>query len=161
MSPRSLLVIAILGAGCGAGTITDDVAGDDTGGSGTEAAHAFCVDETNRLRTGNGRAAVARSAELEAYADEGAAIDHDGSPHQHFGDTSGGGIAFAENECPHWSLASAGGDLSQLVGSCIEAFFSEGPGGGHYDNMMGNYAALGCGLYVEGDSVTIIQDFGP
>ena len=143
-------MVALLAAGCG---------GDGTGDSGTDAAHRFCVDETNRYRTDNGRAAVTRSAELEAYADDGAAVDHFASPHDHFSSTSGGGIAFAENECPHWNLAP-GGDLSALVGACIAAFFSEGPGGGHYENMMGNYGTLGCGLYVDGDSVTIIQDFG-
>ncbi len=154
-------MIAILGAGCGVGSLGDDSGGDDTGSSGTAAAHAFCVVETNRYRTDNGRAAVTRSAELEAYADEGAEVDHGAEPHDHFTATAGGGIAFAENECPHWNLASAGGDLSQLVAACIAAFFAEGPGGGHYDNMMGNYGALGCGLYVDGDDVTIIQDFGP
>lgn len=143
-------MIALLGAGCGAG---------DAGNSGTDAAHAFCVQETNRYRTDGGRAAVTRAAALEDFADEGAAVDHGAEPHDHFRATSGGGIAFAENECPHWNLAP-GGDLSALVGSCIAAFFGEGPGGGHYENMMGNYGTLGCGLYVEGDEVTIIQDFG-
>ena len=36
----------------------------------------------------------------------------------------------------------------------------EGPGGGHYENMMGNYASLGCGVYIQGDGITIVQDFG-
>lgn len=120
----------------------------------------FCVEDTNRYRAMNGRAAVQRSAELEEFADLGAMIDHEGAPHDHFRQTSGGGIAFAENECPHWSLSQSGGDMNQLVAMCLAAFYSEGPGGGHYENMLGAYGTLGCGIYQSGTSVTIIQDFG-
>jgi hypothetical protein len=125
-----------------------------------EVEHEECVDYTNMYRVDNGRAPVVRDQELEDYADEGAEHDHDASPHDHFVATSGGGIAFAENECPHWDLSFGGGDLTQLVRECIDAFFSEGPGGGHYENMMGDYGSLGCGIYVRGTDVTIIQDFG-
>jgi hypothetical protein len=143
--------------------------GGDDGGAGMQeidanvnaTPHLFCVDETNRLRAGKGKPAVVHSAQLETYADSGAMIDFGGSPHQHFSSTQGGGIAFAENECPKWSLAQqGGGDMKALVGACIAAFYSEGPGGGHYENMMGNYGTLGCGIFVNGDRVTIIQDFG-
>jgi len=146
---RILGLLVIVGA-CG---------GDD--GGGDSSAHAFCVEETNRYRAMHGRPAVLRSAALEAYANEGAREDFDASPHAHFIRTNGGGIAFAENECPHWGLqAQGGGDLHALVAACIEAFYAEGPGGGHYDNMMGNYGALGCGIHEAGGSVTIVQDFG-
>ena len=136
-----LLGLLVIAAACGA----DGDDGDDT-------AHAFCVDETNRYRAMHGRPAVARSAAAEDFAS---------SPHAHFIRTNGGGIAFAENECPHWGLqAQGGGDLHALVAACIAAFYAEGPGGGHYDNMMGNYGTLGCGIFESGDSVTIVQDFG-
>ncbi|HEY5928446.1 MAG TPA: CAP domain-containing protein [Kofleriaceae bacterium] len=144
--------VILVAVGCGT---------DDPGGPGDTSAHVFCVEETNRYRTGGGLPAVQRSAELEAFADDGAMIDHAGEPHDHFIATSGGGIAFAENECPHWGLNAQGqGDMNKLVAACIAAFFSEGPGGGHYDNMMGNYGSLGCGIYQAGNDVTIIQDFG-
>ena len=154
------LIPFVLVAACGGGS-----AGDDDGGgpdaSADDPAHVFCVEETNRYRAMNGRPDVARSAALEAYADEGAAYDFGANPHDHFISTSGGGIAFAENECPHWGLqAQGGGDMHALVAACIEAFYAEGPGGGHYDNMMGNYGALGCGIHEAGGSVTIVQDFG-
>lgn len=135
--------------------------GGEEGTPVDSSAKQFCVDETNRLRTMNGKAAVARSAQLEEFADTGAMVDHGGSPHDHFRQTSGGGIAFAENECPKWSLQQqGGGDMNALVKACIAAFYAEGPGGGHYDNMMGAYASLGCGIYNANGSVTIIQDFG-
>lgn len=152
---RSYLVVLLVAAGCDAG----GVGGDDGGGS--TAAHQFCVDETNRLRELNGRAPVAWSAELEAYANEGAEYDHARSPHDHFRDTQGGGIAFGENECPHWDLSFGGGDMVELMRACIDAFYSEGPGGGHYEIMLSNdYGTLGCGIHQEGSDVTIIQDFG-
>lgn len=152
------VVGATVGTGCG---------GDDGGGSGTDAAvsataHDFCVSETNRYRTMTGKVAVAQSSALQSYADTGAMVDFSSSPHAHFSATSGGGIAFAENECPvqgNWML-QAGGDMSALVGQCVAAFYSEGPGGGHYDNMMGPYAKLGCGIYQMGTGVTIVQDYG-
>ena len=128
-----------------------------SGGSGDSSAHAFCVEETNRLRNTKGKPDVVRNDALEDYANTGAMIDFNGTPHQHFSSTQGGGIAFAENECPRWPVQ---GDMTAVVTSCIDAFFSEGPGGGHYENMMGNYGTLGCGIYESGGRVTIIQDFG-
>jgi hypothetical protein len=140
----------------------DDTAGDDDDSSGPTDAYAFCVDETNRYRATVGRPAVARSTALEDYANEGAEVDFHGEPHQHFGATGGGGISFAENECPHWSLSGFGNnDMKMLVASCIAAFWEEGPGGGHYDNMVSDNKKLGCGIFQDGDDVTIIQDYGP
>jgi len=161
---RAVLLLPLLAA-C-SGSVGDDTGGGggDGGGSGSSGsgeAHEFCVQETNRYRTMNGRPEVILSTQLQDYADTGAMIDFNGSPHDHFSQTSGGGIAFAEDECPHWSLSQQGaGDMNNLVAACIAAFVSEGPGGGHYDNLMGNYGHLGCGIYQSGTSVTIVQDYG-
>lgn len=146
-------VLLLTVGGCG---------GDGGDDPATASARDVCLQMTNQFRADNGRAPVVHSAELEAYADEGAAYDfhHPDPPHAHFRLDSGGGIAFAENQCPRWDLAFGGGDLAQLVGACMQAFYDEGPGGGHYENMMGNYGTLGCGLYQEGTEVTIIQDYG-
>ena len=155
-SMRGFVVLVVL-AGC---------AGDDAGGGtpGDTSAHAVCVSETNRYRAMNGKADVVRSTALEDFADTGAMVDFGGTPHQHFSSTSGGGIAFAENECPHWSTNQTGGDLSMLVVQCIAAFYAEGPGTGnahgHYNNMLGAYGTLGCGIFQSGMDVTIVQDYG-
>jgi hypothetical protein len=143
--------------------------GGDDGRTGNASAQQFCVSETNRYREMNGKADLTEAANLETFADTGAMTDYNAmSAHSHFSATQGGGIAFAENECPGfsgWHLAP-GGDLNALVGMCIAAFYSEGPGTdysthGHYINMMGNYATLGCGIFsaTNGD-VTITQDYG-
>jgi len=168
------LVAGVFLVACGGdgGTIGTADGGADggagSGSGGSVSAKQFCVSETNRYRAMNGKATVAENTGLETYADAGAKTDYDAnSPHSHFSSTSGGGIAFAENECPGhsgWTL-SPGGDMNALVGNCIAAFYSEGPGSdyathGHYINMMGAYATLGCGIYQSGTDVTIIQDYG-
>jgi hypothetical protein len=162
MGMRRLLMLTLFAA-CGGSIDSGMMPGgddDDTPPASADS-HTFCVQETNRYRTDNGRPAVTQSAQLEDYADEGAQVDHASSPHNHFSSTSGGGIAFAENECPHWDLSFGGGDEKMLIAECIAAFFSEGPGGGHYENMMNaQYSTLGCGIFKSGTDYTIIQDFG-
>jgi uncharacterized protein YkwD len=162
-SRAALVAASLLCAACGGGG--DDTAGDDTGDDApNDDALARCVELTNELRDTVGAPPLERSAELEAYAGEGAEYDHFRDPHDHFRSNSGGGIAFAENECPHWSLGFGGGSVVGLVEACIDAFWSEGPGDGdahgHYNNMIGNYGTLGCGIYSDGDDYTIIQDYG-
>ena len=164
---RGWLVAYAFASGCSGGH--GGGGGGDAPGSGSNAPLVACVTETNRFRTtvpppgtGAPRAAVTESAQLEAYAATGAMYDFTNGPHAHFTATQGGGIAFAENECPvqgMWMLP-AGGDMSTLVVQCVDAFYAEGPGGGHYDNMMGNYGTLGCGIYQMGTGVTIVQDYG-
>ncbi len=137
--------------------------GGDDGMTGGDAAHARCVSETNRYRQSIGKVALVRSPEIEAYADEGAEHDYHSSPHDHFSSTNGGnGLTFAENECPGqlgWRI-SPGEEVSAVVDECIKAFFDEGPGGGHYENLMGNFTKVGCGIYIEVEAITIVQDFG-
>jgi hypothetical protein len=125
---------------------------------------AFCVAETNRYRARHGKPPLSRSAALEAYAATGARYDAAARvAHEHFDDTHGGNLAFAENECLSfhgWSLDFAGGSVRRALTKCLRTFYEEGPGGGHHQNMMGEYRTLGCGVYVAGGGVSIVQDFG-
>ncbi len=152
------------GSGSGGG-------GSGGGGSGSNAALVECVTQTNAYRAMNGKSALTESSQLETYAASGAMFDYNaGSAHDHFGMTQGGGIAFAENECPGfdgWNIANAGGDMVSLMDMCLQAFYDEGPGSdysthGHYINMMGAYGTLGCGIYEDSlnGNVTITQDYG-
>ena len=161
---RSLLLACLVACDSGSATTGDAPGG---GGGSNVTAKQFCVSETNRYRAMNSKPALTESTQLEAYADMGAMVDFGSSPHNHFSSTNGGGIAFAENECPqqgNWQYTE-GGDLNMVVGMCIAAFYSEGPGTdynthGHYINMMGPYASLGCGIYYTGGKITIVQDYG-
>ena len=140
--------------------ITLVACGADAGPQASDDAYQLCVDKTNQLRATVSKAALARSSTLETFANDGAAYDFTRSPHDHFKTQSGNNLtAFAENECPHWDLSFGGGDEIKLVSKCLDAFWSEGPGGGHYDNMTGNYTMLGCGIYHSGTDYTIIQDY--
>lgn len=148
---RTAAILALLLAGC---------SGDPDGGAASSDL-AFCVEETDRLRALEGRPPLAHSAALEDYATEGARIDTEmSSAHYHFASNSGGGIAFAENECPSFLGWRLMGDVRSTIAACLEAFYDEGPGGGHYENMMGNYDSVGCGVYLDGDAITIVQDLG-
>jgi hypothetical protein len=153
---------SVPGDGMGSGS------GRDGSGSGSATTPLqICVQETNNYRAMNGKPALTESSALEAYAATGAMYDFTNGPHAHFTSTSGGGIAYAENECPvqgNWMLPP-GGDMGMLVRQCIAAFYAEGPGTdymthGHYINMMGPYGSLGCGIYQMGNGVTIVQDYG-
>jgi uncharacterized protein YkwD len=154
------LTLAACDGGVGGGGGGDDDGGGDGGATQTDL--EFCVSETNRYRAMVGKPALARSAALEAYAAEGAEQDTASmNAHGHFIATSGGGIAYAENSCPSWLGWFVQGSVRETVAECLAAFWSEGPGGGHYENMAGSYGSLGCGWYVTGSGgITIIQDFG-
>lgn len=127
-----------------------------------------CVQKTNFYRqnvpapgTGAPRPALAESSALDTYAATGAMYDFTNGPHAHFMATNGGGIAFAENECPQqlgWVLM---GDVNTTVENCVTAFYNGGPGEGHYENMMStSYTKVGCGVFQQGTKITITQDFG-
>jgi uncharacterized protein YkwD len=125
----------------------------------------FCVDETNRFRAMDGKGPIARSATLEAFAAEGAAQDTEAQQaHGHFGRQGDHLVAFAENACPSWlgwTLGDGPNAEKDAVGACLKAFYDEGPGGGHYENLMSDNSHVGCGLYEANGGITIIQDFGP
>ncbi|HEU5058797.1 MAG TPA: CAP domain-containing protein [Kofleriaceae bacterium] len=181
-----LLALASAPLGCGTGEITPaggqqaqldgGLGGDPDGGAPAgdggagdpadasagmwEAELVYCIDETNRHRALADLPPLARSAALEAYAAEGAEIDHQtGEPHKHFLDTQGGGIAAAENEIPRWPI-SMFGSVHNVIRDGIDMMMDEGEGGPHHDTILGPYSALGCGIYRSGDLVTVVQDFG-
>jgi Cysteine-rich secretory protein family len=159
------------GSGSNKGSGSGSGGGGGGGGSGSNAALVECVTQTNAYRAMNGKSALTESTDLETYAATGAMFDYQNmSAHDHFSTTQGGGIAFAENECPGfegWNISNAGGDMTSLMDMCLQAFYDEGPGSdynthGHYINMMGDYGTLGCGIYEDSSTgdVTIVQDYG-
>jgi uncharacterized protein YkwD len=119
----------------------------------------LCVDETNAYRARLGLPALRRSRDLERCAAEGARADHASrQAHGHFMSTQGCGIAFAENEIPWWDLSYAG-SVSATIQKGLADMFAEGPGGGHFENMRGNYTELGCGIHQAAGQVTVVQDY--
>ena len=122
---------------------------------GTTADLTFCVTETNRYRAMVSRTALTESASVEDFAAAAAQSDtQSGIPHGYYNAHSPG--FSAENEAPEWPVTSS---IQNTIAAAIAAFWSEGPGGAHYQNLIGPYTQLGCGLFVIGQSVTIVQDY--
>jgi uncharacterized protein YkwD len=118
-----------------------------------------CADTINQYRASVGRPALSRSAALENYA--AAAAQHDGTSHvghRYFSSTNGGGVASAENELPWWSLLQFH-TVNGVITTGLNFMWQEGPGGGHYQNMVGSFSQVGCGVFVNGDEVTVVQAF--
>jgi hypothetical protein len=119
----------------------------------------FCAAQTNEYRASIGRPALVRSAVLEAYA--AAAAPHDGSArrvHRYFRKTRGGGVAFAENQIPWWPLPRFG-SVREIIRNGLAMMWAEGRGGGHYDNLAGQFTQVGCGVFVDRGKVTVVQAF--
>jgi hypothetical protein len=135
----------------------------DPGGTAGTSSDALqhCVDGINSYRAKVSATPYTRSSALETFAAAGAQSDsQSGQAHGHFIATSGGGVAFAENELPGWPLAQYK-SMSDLIDQGLAAMWSEGPGGGHYDNMSSSkYTSAGCGTYTlpNGD-VWVTMDF--
>ena len=118
-----------------------------------------CVELVNQYRATIKHPPLQRSAALEAFAAKAAANDgraHVG--HQYFRRTKGGGVSFAENSIPWWPMASVGGVRGALEQG-LQMMWDEGPSGGHYRNMVARRSEIGCGIFVNGGEVTIVQEF--
>ena len=122
----------------------------------SEADLQFCASETNRYRALAGRAPLARNSGVEAFAAAAAAHDHTvNHPHAYFSANATGHAA--ENEAFKWSLPQSG-SRREVIDGALAVFWSEGPGGPHYDNMIGGYSQIGCGAFVEGILITFVQE---
>ena len=120
---------------------------------------AACVEQTNHYRATVGLPALNRSEKLEAYAAKSARVNAGSRvPHQYFERTEGGGIAMAETLIPWWPL-SRYGSVREIVRRGLGNMWAEGRGGGHYDIMVGKYREVGCGIYSDGKTVTVVQAY--
>jgi hypothetical protein len=121
----------------------------------------LCLDTINAYRATLSLKPVARSASLEAFADQGARYDSErDKAHAHFGAFSKGAVpSDAENAIPGWPLKNYK-TVAKIVGEGAKMMWAEGPGGGHYENIKGSHTAVGCGIYVNpAGGVWIIHDF--
>jgi hypothetical protein len=133
-----------------------------SGGSGSVDAYASarqtCVDRVNQLRATKGLGQIPRLSSAEACADGQAKKDSQtGTAHSAFGDCVDevqGWTGVAQNECPAW------GSVADTLSGCIDQMWAEGPGGGHYDNMVGDSDFMACGFYTTAaGKVWMVQDF--
>lgn len=117
----------------------------------------LCVDEINRHRATIGRPPLSRSDALDQFATQAAQHDHTaGVPHLLFRNTNGGGgVATAETELLHWTNYA----VRDVIKEGLAGMWVVGPGGEHYGILAGNYTQVGCGVYVDGLTVSVAQDF--
>ena len=152
-------LFVITAAGCSSSNPVGPTSDGGSIGGGTSSTYdselSFCVSETNRYRATLGLPALSRSGNLETYAAAGAREDGLAHvAHQHFRSTNGGGVARAENEIPWWT----GTSVRTVMQQGLAGMWAEGPGGGHYENMRGPYTLVGCGVFVNGMEITVVQD---
>lgn len=157
-------LVALLGmtlCACGDDVDRDPGSGGDGGGTtatgtttGTSAGDEYqlCVDTINQYRATVGVPPLERWTEAESCVDGQAQSDSQtGEPHGAFGQCG----EWAQDECPGWP-----GPPESLIVGCLAMMWDEGPGGGHYENMRGNYTRVACGYYqTAGGSYWAVQDF--
>lgn len=157
-----VLLLVLLTAGC-RGPLSSPA---EPGASSEPGAPAFtgevglCADQTNTYRAGAGLPALRRSAVLETYAATAARADGLAHiAHHHARQTNmGNGTSRAENSILWWSLRYYG-SVQRVVKLGLADMWQQGEGGTHYRNLVGNYTEVGCGIFVNGDEVTVVQAF--
>ncbi len=123
-----------------------------SGGGGAEPdAYQACVDRINAFRATKGLPALARRTDKEPCADGQAKSDSEtGTAHGAFNTCDD----WAQNECPGW------GSVDDVIQNCLQAMWNEGPGGGHYENMISDRTYVWCGFYTTpAGKVWSVQDF--
>ena len=158
---RATVVPALLAAACSGSPSAPSPA---SGSSGDAAAYSAelstCIQVTNSYRAGVGKVALTRAPALDQYA--AAAARTDGTvkiAHHHARTTNlGNGTSKAENAILWWSLRYYG-TVESVVRRGLEDMWRQGAGGTHYQNIVGGFTETGCGIFVDGDEVTVVQAF--
>jgi hypothetical protein len=113
-----------------------------------------CRAVINLYRAGNGLPPLKDWPEARDCFDGQAESDSkENKPHGSFGRCG----ERTQNACPGWQ----GTNLDDLISSCLAAMFAEGPGGGHYENMLSSgVSAVGCGFHYSAErGMWLIQNF--
>jgi hypothetical protein len=164
-----ICLVTVLGASCGPWTGYKPGPGDEGYGGvtptpspsplptdATAADLTFCVSETNRYRAMVGLTDLLESAPLEGYAKTAAASDGmSGTLH---GYSMTHGIPYAENELLRWPLSQYG-TVQAVIREGLSEMWAEGTDGEHFQNIIGPWTGVGCGVYISGSQITLTQDF--
>lgn len=139
--------------------------GDSTGGIDStdwSELRQACLDFTNAKRATESKAELLLWEEASTCSDNQARMDMQAdSPHGHFKACKEG----AQNTCPGWSSGADIESQKQVLTSCLQMMWDEGPGEpfsehGHYINMSStSYSKLTCGFHYENGSLWINQNF--
>lgn len=130
----------------------------------------YNVQQINRYRAGKGLGPVLYDAKISAFAKQGSArLARDHSPHAHFAANAQGAPGFgsrsAENQgdpagVPVLDPSDATRNGKKQIDVMLKLMMDEGPGGGHYDNMMNpRFRRVGIGLVYSGGKLYMTNDF--
>lgn len=146
------MLALLIGAGCALPAAAPSSA--DT--ASLSANLQFCADEINRYRASVGLASLTRSDELERYAAEAIRSDAgEGVPHLFFTNSNGGGVTKAETELLLWKNYS----VHAVIERGLAGMWTVGASGAHYGIIVGPYAEVGCGVFVNGSEVSVAQEY--
>jgi hypothetical protein len=157
----ALLLLALVTAACsGSPSAPSPSAAVSADSPAYSAETSLCVQVTNQYRASIGRSQLTRSSVLEEYATAAARTDGTVKTAHHHARTTnlGNYTAKAENAILWWSLRYYG-TVESVVRRGLEDMWKQGEGGSHYRNMVGAFTETGCGIFVNGDEVTVVQAF--
>ena len=135
-------------------------------GSGDPAlddARAYNLKRINDYRAKAGVPALALDDALDTFAQAASTeLSTDHQPHQYFKDHAGscdcGIMAENQGDWNGWTPGPVHGQIDDI----LALMMSEGPGGGHHDNIVSSRATrLGVGIVNPGGKMYFTNDFGP
>jgi hypothetical protein len=131
------------GAGSGSGSELADDSSDITD---------VCVSTINDFRAQNGLPPLTRWRKQEDCASNEASTDAaNNSPHGAFLSCN----ETAQNECPGMP-----GQPEDALVPCLQQMMDEGPGGGHYENIMSqDFTMVACGITMVDGDMWSVQNF--
>lgn len=132
----------------------------------------YNVEQINRYRGTKSLGPVLYDAKISSFAKQGSErLSRDHTPHAHFAANAtdvtpppGFGSRSAENQGDPAGVPSLDQDATKngkkQIDIMLKLMMDEGPGGGHYDNMMNpRFRRVGIGLVYSGGRLYMTNDF--
>jgi uncharacterized protein YkwD len=129
----------------------------------------YNVEQVNAYRSKKGLPALLYDAKISAFARDGSErLGRDHTAHAHFAANAKGATCFgsraAENQGDPGGVPPLDSDAKkngrQQIDIMLKLMMDEGPGGGHYDNMMNpKFRRIGIGLVYSGERLYLTNDF--
>jgi Cysteine-rich secretory protein family len=129
----------------------------------------YNLEQVNAYRRRNGREALLYDARISAFAQSGSRqLSRDHAAHAHFAANAEASRVFgsrsAENQGDPRGVHPMDNDTTtsgrHQIDIMLKIMFDEGPGGGHYENMMNpKYRRVGIGIYHPGGTLYMTNDF--
>lgn len=129
----------------------------------------YNVERVNAYRAQKGLPPLLYDAKISAFARRGSEqLARDHTPHAHFAANAKGAPGFgsrsAENQGDPGGVPALDADAAKnghkQIDIMLKLMMDEGPGGGHYDNMMNaRFRRIGIGLFYAGGKLYMTNDF--